>query len=91
MCSEYVSTDASAVCFALQPKGKGKLRSSQMCHQGLDLHALSMLCSPAVVWVSSGAQEETRFQISAELSSPSLEYITGNKKCSGVLSGREGN
>lgn len=24
MCSEYVSTDASMVYFALQPKGKGK-------------------------------------------------------------------
>lgn len=60
MCSEYVSTDASMVYFALQPKGKGKLKSSQMFLQALDLHAFCMLCSFAVVWVSSWAQEEPR-------------------------------
>lgn len=69
------------VCFALQPKGKGKLKRSQMCHQALDLRAFCMLCSlgfflglkRACFWISAGF-------------SPSPQHVIGNKKCSGVVS-----
>lgn len=91
MCSEYVGTAASVVCFALQPKAKGKLKSRQTCHRALGLHAFCMLWSLAVACISSWAQEETCYQISAELSSPFMEIIIiGSNKCSGVLSGTEG-
>lgn len=91
MCPEYVSTDALLVCVALQLKGKGKLKSSWTCHQALGLHAFCILWTLAVACISSWAQEETCFQISAELSSPFMEIITkGSNKCSGVLSGTEG-
>lgn len=91
MCSEYVSTAASVVCFALQPKRKGKLKSSWMCHQALGLHDFCLLWSLSVACISSRAQEETCFQISAELSSSFMEIIIiGINKCSGMLSGTEG-
>lgn len=50
-----------------------------------------MLWSLAVVCLSSWAQEEMCFWISAELSSPFMEIVViGSDECSGVLSGTEG-